>query len=83
MNLGNVKLEMPNGYLSGNVEWAVGCISLKFKREVWASDIKMGITTICMVFQPRRLDEITRRVKVDREEIRGWSSRQLREMMRN
>lgn len=50
MNFGNVKLEMFNGYLSGNVEWVVGCISLKFKREVWVSDIKMGIIIICMVF---------------------------------
>lgn len=42
--------------------------------EVWADDIKMGIINICMRFQARRLDEITKGVKVAREEAQGWSS---------
>lgn len=45
------------------------CTSLEFKREVWAGDINMGIVNICTVFQARRLEEITKGMKVAREEV--------------
>lgn len=33
----------------------------------------MGTINICVVFQARRLGEITKEVKINREEVQGWS----------
>lgn len=66
-----------------NVQRAVSCISVEFKREVWVGDIKMGIINVCMALQVRRLDEITKGVQVNREEVGGWNFGLLGEMMRN
>lgn len=43
----------------------------------------MDIICICMVVQVRRLGEITKWVKVNGEEVRGWSFGLLGEMMRD
>lgn len=68
LSLSNVKLEMPTWYLSESFWWTVRRMSLEFNREeVWAGGIKMGLINICVVFQARQLDVITKRMKVNRE----------------
>lgn len=58
-------------YISGYVEQSVRCNHLKLKREDWTWNINLGSFSVWMIFKEILLVEITRRVSLDKDQLKG------------
>lgn len=55
-----------------DVEKASVCMSLKFRRDIWAGYINLWVTGIELMFKAMRLDEVIKRVNADRGKGQRW-----------